>query len=41
MGRKKGGDMAIQKWINDNMFGKSCYIVLVWEKTTGQKCINY
>jgi hypothetical protein len=38
---KKGGDKAIQKWIDDNMFGKSCCIVLVSEKTAGRKWIEY
>ncbi len=30
---KKGGDKAIEKWINDNMYGKSCVVVLVGEDT--------
>jgi len=38
---KKGGDKAIQKWIDDNMFGKSCCVVLVGEKTAGRKWIEY
>ena len=36
-----GGDDAIKKWINDNMFGKSCVIVFVGEKTAGRKWIKY
>lgn len=30
---KKGGNKAIEKWIDDNMFGKSCVVVLVGEDT--------
>lgn len=37
----KGGNKAIQKWIDDNMYGKSCVVVLVGEKTAGRKWINY
>lgn len=36
-----GGDAAIKKWINDNMTGKSCVIVLVGENTANRKWINY
>ncbi|MCK4664008.1 MAG: TIR domain-containing protein [Bacteroidales bacterium] len=38
---KKGGDKAIQKWIDDNIYEKSCCVVLVGEKTTGRKWIKY
>jgi len=38
---KKGGDDAIKKWIDDNMKGKSCLVVLVGEKTAGRKWVNY
>ena len=38
---KKGGDTAIQKWIDNNLYGKSCCIVLVGEKTAGRKWIKY
>lgn len=38
---KQGGDDAIQKWIREQMQGKSCTIVLVGEKTAGRKWINY
>lgn len=38
---KKGGDSAIQKWIDGQMTGKSCVIVLVGEKTAGRKWIKY
>jgi len=37
----KGGNKAIEKWIDDNMSGKSCVIVLVGENTAGRKWINY
>ncbi|MDR0206770.1 MAG: TIR domain-containing protein [Bacteroidales bacterium] len=37
----KGGDKAIEKWIDDNMSGKSCVIVLVGEKTAGRKWIKH
>ena len=37
----KGGDKAIEKWIDDNMSGKSCVTVFVGEKTAGRKWINY
>ncbi|MNS30526.1 hypothetical protein D3C72_625610 [compost metagenome] len=36
-----GGDKAIEKWIDDNMSGKSCVIVLVGEKTAGRKWIKH
>lgn len=38
---KKGGDAAIEKWIKDNMKGRSCVIVLVGAETAGRKWINY
>ena len=37
----KGGDSAIEKWIDDNMFGKSCVVVFVGAKTAGRKWINH
>ncbi len=37
----KGGDKAIEKWIDDNMSGKSCVIVLIGEATANRKWINY
>ena len=37
----KGGDKAIQKWIDDNLRYRSCTIVLVGEKTADRKWINY
>ncbi len=38
---KKGGDAAIQQWINGQMSGKSVAIVLIGSKTAGRKWINY
>lgn len=38
---KRGGDKAIQKWIDDQLWGKSVAIVLIGEKTAGRKWINY
>ncbi len=37
----EGGATAIKKWINDNMYGKSCVIVFVGENTAGRKWIKY
>ncbi len=37
----KNGESGIKKWINDNMYGKSCVIVFVGENTAGRKWINY
>ena len=38
---KRGGDLAIKKWINNQMRYRSCIIVLVGEETAGRKWINY
>jgi hypothetical protein len=38
---KRGGDAAIQKWIDDQLAGKSVAIVLVGADTAGRKWINY
>lgn len=38
---KKGGDAAIKKWIADQMFGKSCVVVLVGSNTADRKWINH
>lgn len=35
------GDVAIKKWIADQMSGKSCTIVLVGKGTANRKWINY
>lgn len=38
---KKGGDPAIKKWIDGQMFGRSCAIVLIGQNTAGRKWIKY
>lgn len=38
---KKSGDAAIKKWIDDNMAGKSCLIVLVGSQTASRKWVKY
>lgn len=38
---KKDGDDAIRKWIDDNMRGKTCLVVLVGEKTAGRRWVKY
>ena len=38
---KKGGDAAIQKWIDDQLNGKSCAVVLIGTNTAGRKWIKY
>lgn len=38
---KKKGDAAIQKWIDDNMVGKSCQIVLIGSQTAGRRWVKY
>lgn len=37
----RGGDQAIQKWIDEQLNGKSCTIVLIGAHTAGRKWINY
>ena len=37
----QGGDSAIKKWIEDQMHGRSCTVVLVGSKTANRKWINY
>lgn len=37
----KGGDKAIQKWIDDQLYGRSCAVVLIGQNTAGRKWINY
>ena len=38
---KKGGDDAIKKWINSQLDGRSCTIVLIGSETAGRKWIKY
>lgn len=37
----RGGDRAIKSWIDDQMRGKPCAIVLIGSQTAGRKWINY
>ena len=37
----RGGDTAIQKWIDGQISGKSCAIFLIGKDTAGRKWINY
>ena len=37
----EGGDDAIKNWIDDQMKGRSCVIVLIGNKTAGRKWIKY
>ncbi len=38
---KKGGDDAIRRWINTQLDGRSCTIVLIGENTADRKWIKY
>jgi hypothetical protein len=38
---KRGGDDAIKRWINNQMDGKSCTIVLIGSNTANRDWINY
>lgn len=38
---KKNGDDAIKKWINDEMDGRTCAIVLVGSETANRKWVKY
>ena len=35
------GDAAIEEWIDQQMYGKSCTVVLIGSRTGGRKWINY
>ena len=37
----KGGDKAIQNWIDEQLKGRSCTVILIGENTAGRKWINY
>ena len=37
----KGGDPAIERWINGQLSGKSCAVILIGADTAGRKWINY
>lgn len=38
---KSEGDAAVKKWINENMVGRSCLVVLIGNGTANRKWINY
>lgn len=38
---KKGGDKAVEKWIDDNMKNRTCVIVLIGEKTSERPWVKY
>lgn len=38
---RKGGDRAIKKWIDDQMYGKTCLIVLVGARTASRPWVQY
>lgn len=38
---KKGGDKSIQKWIDGQLNGRSCTVVLIGKDTAGRKWIDY
>lgn len=38
---KAGGDKAIKKWIDDQLYGRSCTVVLIGAKTAKREWIDY
>ncbi|MDR1877511.1 MAG: TIR domain-containing protein [Flavobacteriaceae bacterium] len=38
---KRKGDVAVEKWIDDNMKYRSCVVVLVGEETANRKWVKY
>jgi len=40
-GVKRGGDAAIQRWIDGQLDGRSCAVVLIGAETAGRKWIEY
>ena len=38
---KRGGDAAIERWIKDQVAGRSCCVVLIGAETAGRKWISY
>jgi hypothetical protein len=38
---QKGGDEAIQEWIDEQMVGISCLVVLIGQSTAGRKWVMY
>ncbi|MGB4069614.1 MAG: TIR domain-containing protein [Nitrospira sp.] len=37
----KGGDEAIKRWITEQMYGRSCTVVLIGSETANRKWINH
>lgn len=37
---KQKGDAAVEKWIDDNLHGRSCVVVLVGSETAGRKWVK-
>lgn len=38
---KRGGDAAIQRWIDGQLNGRSCAVVMIGAETAGRKWIDY
>ena len=38
---KKGGDSAIEKWIDDNMKYRSCVVVLIGKETSNRRWVKH
>lgn len=38
---KRGGEQAIKNWIDNQLKGRTCTVVLIGEKTAGRKWITY
>lgn len=38
---KRGGDRAIERWIQEQLYGKSCTVVLIGAETATRKWIEY
>lgn len=38
---RRGGDRAIERWIDDNMSGKTCVVVLIGSETAGRPWVQY
>ncbi|MCZ0942664.1 MAG: TIR domain-containing protein [Gammaproteobacteria bacterium] len=37
----RGGERVIRRWIDDQMHGRSCAVVLIGSKTAGRKWVEY
>lgn len=38
---KRGGDRSVERWIQDQLYGKSCTVVLIGSETASRKWIEY